>query len=287
MASKIDRLDTENLIRRYRAGESGIKLAKEIMVKPETFYRWLHSKKIVASQNLIDRQEIGETVKQRYLSGESAKSIGDDVGINHWTVIQWLKRQGIKVRTQSDAECLKWFQMVSKKRTQQVKAAHDATRGSQRTLETRIKVAQGMYRNQSIRGVGSHRELELMKWLGGSFKWQYPIGPYNVDFAVAELRVAVELQCGEFGRKDRSRHCSVRDERLEYIFNAGWRVLICSIIPNKIIEWPIIAEKCLAFANFIRSNPAVGGQYGMVGGNGQPIAHRGFNHEKWARVPGF
>ena len=227
-----------------------------------------------------------QDVIARYHAGASAKQLGNEFGVQHWTIIQWLRRIGITPRTQSECEYIKWHQMTPEQRAQQVNAAHKANSGCKRSLEDRMKTAQGFYRNQAIRGVGSHREFELMKWLGGNFEWQYPIGPYNVDFAIAELRIAVEVQCGEFGRRDPKRCSSVKDERLEYIFNAGWRILIAAV-PHHRVSWPIVAEKCLSFANFIRSNPTVIGQYGMIGGYGEPMSRAAFNHNKWTRIPNF
>lgn len=111
---------------------------------------------------------------------------------------------------------------------------------------------------------------------------QCAIGTRNVDFGFAQARVAVEIV-----RRHRCNAKSLGRERLEQLFGAGWRLFVIYDPDKRGVQIARAADQLVAFLDFMRANPPAGGQYGMVGGDGEVVpARRGQLHH-FARVPGF
>jgi hypothetical protein len=156
----------------------------------------------------------------------------------------------------------------------------------------------------SVEGRGRNfgvNELELAIFLRSKLvelTREKAIGSYSVDIALDTDPVAVEVQRA-YPRKDRPGQISTRQERLEYIFNAGWRVLIIYCPPGgrwvagKMVkrverfDCSAVGKKVLAFRDFVRGNPAVFGQYGVIDGYGKSCSVPRLDLHGWSRVPGF
>ena len=167
--------------------------------------------------------------------------------------------------------------------------------------DTATKVCKARAMLNRSRGVGAKHEMWLVNHLqgvAGLVSWQHPIGAYNVDLALIESAVAVEIQrqTSRKGRPD-----SLCRDRLIGILNTGWNLLIVyapcrwkwrgkSVIPGSRYEtldrWCIL-EKILSFAQTASRNPSSGCKYGVIRGDGKPDAAHRFNLDHWPRVPGF
>lgn len=131
-------------------------------------------------------------------------------------------RQGVKLRTQSEQEIIKWKLMDTSQREHQVKAAHDATRGKPVSREQLLKTALTRSRRSSVY---EDAIADDFRSAGIIFEEQFPIDIYNIDFVVGN--VAVEIFGGEW--HGHGAHAARFPERSKKIFDAGYSLLILNI----------------------------------------------------------
>jgi very-short-patch-repair endonuclease len=86
--------------------------------------------------------------------------------------------------------------------------------------EKRINVRMGKYRKSGNKTWIEERMGLLLDKLGVEYVFQYPILRYNVDFAIPELKIAIECD-GEQWHQDKEKE-QIRQERIEH---EGWMVL--------------------------------------------------------------
>src|SRR5262245_23355941 len=130
-----------DFIKRYLAGETAQKLSRELSVKGDTFVRWLRDGGIqprTRAEAQEQRRADTETrlgvsaadLTARYLAGESEKQLADAAGTSRAVIRRRLKDAGVVLRSQSEAESLKWRQRIDPAaRLRQVEAAQAARRG--------------------------------------------------------------------------------------------------------------------------------------------------------------
>ena len=221
----------------------------------------------------------------RYQSGTSLKQLSNESGYGRNVLFRRFSMRGIPIRGRSEAERLKWRSLSMDRNLveRQCRAAWEKSRGRIVPAETKIRHARTMAERFSHVGKYERELHDLLRVRGIPAQMQYRIGFYNVDLAVCPFRVAVEVQCAYInGGK------SVRRERLEYLFDAGWAVLI--LHPRTRLYGPDLArltEQIITFCETTGRQPTIRRQYGVIGSHGQPVAKRGFQFDGWARVPGF
>jgi very-short-patch-repair endonuclease len=98
---------------------------------------------------------------------------------------------------------------------------------------------------------------------------QRVIGEYGVDLADEASGLAVEVMSRALNTAD----VGYERQRLEYILDAGWFVLILDLTPRRPgVSYPALAEQIIAYAKITGSAHALRGQYGVLRGDGQPSA---------------
>lgn len=66
------------------------------------------------------------------------------------------------------------------------------------------------------------QHLRDRQLLGHKFRRQHPVGPYVLDFACEELKLAIELDGGQHNQPAQQKHDAARSALLQ---QAGWQVL--------------------------------------------------------------
>ncbi|WP_420856660.1 helix-turn-helix domain-containing protein [Sulfuritortus calidifontis] len=115
---------------------------------------------------------------------------------------------------------------------------------------------------------------------GLDFVHQAAIGTRNVDFSFHAERVAVEIV-----RRHWNDAKSLRRERLEQIFCAGWRMFIVYDPVQRGIDIGACTDQLVAFLEFVRGNPSAPGQYWMVDGEAQPFPESRVQLHHFSRIP--
>lgn len=223
---------------------------------------------------------------RRYQSGTSLKKLSNETGYGRGPLLRLLTSRGVPIRGQSDAERLKWdsIRQTPDGTARQLAAAWKASRGRVDSEDVKLKRALGFYHHPRRSG---RYELSILDVLTSGYgldvSWQYPVNAYNVDLAVCPLRVAVEIQSD----KHRMPTSSIRADRLEHILDQRWAVLVVYIHQGRTPDILRIAEQIHAFADRVRGNPTLVGQYGMIGSDGQPVTPDRFNFPNRPRIIGY
>lgn len=157
-----------------------------------------------------------------YMGGESENSIANRFKVSRNVIRRILLKHGVQVRSQSQAESLKWSKMTNEQRANQVKKAHDAVTGKPKSDDAKRALAKTREVNIPDWYIGCG-EPEFKEWLeneGIEYQYQKAVEFYNVDFLING--VAVELT-SFVGRNRLSRDDFMR--RAEILNDQGIKTL--------------------------------------------------------------
>lgn len=224
MTRKTDPALIDHAANLIRNGEILKVAAEKIGINPVTLSRKLSELGVAVPRGRRgDRVNLPiENIAAMYQDGKSENAIANELGVSRGTVRKRLLRVGITPRTQSEAEELKWAQMSNEARANQVKAAHKASRGVIKSIDTRRAIARTRERIKYAHLVGMG-EIELLEFLtnrGIHAVHQMAVDSYNIDIAVGNI--AVELT------RDRGRYTMFNPKeikRAEYLLESGYHVM--------------------------------------------------------------
>ena len=222
---------------------------------------------------------------RRYQSGESMNQLAPEAGVDRGTLRSRMVEHGVEIRGRSAAE-REWWRRNKGDRSiveRKLSAAWVARRGSHDPVERMIRRAKTMYERQVRIGRGEAPVASALREAGFAVAHQFPVGPYNLDIAIRECSVSVEIQIGNL----RKANGSGGRERIEYILDAGWSVLVAYASAWKRFDLVAVSQQVVAFANLASRDPSTRGQYGMIWGDGKPYSPKGFDFPRRPRVPGF
>ena len=218
-----------------------------------------------------------------YLAGASINKLANKRGVSRQVVTSTLVELGVELRSQSEAELLKWSRMNARQRASQTSAAQVARRGTKDTPEALHKRA--LARCKRV-GRFEYELAEMLRARGLRVVEQLPVGAYNLDIASEELRLAVEV-LGTVG--DRVYFARLR-ERTKYLLDAGWCLVFVPLrtAPQKRDPGlPAIAENLIALSKRLRRDDSSRGKYGVIGRHGKPTAYCSRELHDLPRIPGL
>lgn len=262
---------------------------------------------------------------RRYQSGVSVKQLAEEHGCSRCAVTRALSMAGIALRDRSAAGKMTWRAIKTtsgwrERFLAKAWAAADARNdaldravvslyrsglASARSIALRLGVAKPTVQDVlRRRGLGQDkRNLRRAAGNVGGFNpamqcaiepafaaeftargldyvHQAAIATRNVDFAFHGECVAVEIV-----RRHWNDAKSLRRERLEQIFGAGWRLFVVYDPRHRGIDVQRCTDQLVALLDVLRSNPAAPGQYRMIGGDGEPVTERRVKLHHFARIP--
>jgi len=283
MPGKIDFNRADDLIKEHRSGLTVPDLMRKYGIGRKPIERILGD--AYETKSDIFRRNTKKIIGL-YKSGMSEKAVSDAMNIGRNVITRIFNENGIKRRSASEAETLKWKQMSASKRKQQLKAAHDATRGRPQTIDHLLKRSKTQ---ANIQNNVSKYETKLMRMLQKRGHWPVPqlaIGPYNCDLALHPVAVEVWAGGWHFG----GTHLRRFEKRTRYIMNAGWHVLIIVISGSRGRSFPLtpaVADYVISYVNQIRSKPSSVCQYRVVWGAGEETTGGSLNDDKLSCIPPF
>jgi very-short-patch-repair endonuclease/transposase len=286
-------IDTDNAVRLYQAGESAAQIAKKMGVSYLTVLRRMRETGVElrprGAQNSINnasRFDLSAAV-ERYVAGETMQALAREFGITRRRMEMAIRAAGHQPRTMLQAIGLRYTRMRVSERRSIVAKAHIAKRGrnaSEKSLERRARTMEATLQ------LASRADLMLGIWLaqrGIIFTPQKAVGRYNVDLAIEELRVAVEVNGSWHYFADR---ISSEVKRREYLINHGWRLIEVVLTSQCEKVWkylrPACADKVVALVKMLRADEAAWGQHCMIGGDGESLSRLQCNPNDGAAVPG-
>lgn len=254
--------DRDNLIEAYREGTSAQDLRKRFPISVTQFYRILKEAGVAVHG---PRREIDAiALVSRYRAGESELALAHAFGVSRSLVRKRLIEAGVDPRDRSKANCQRMANLTVQGRKDLTSAANQAMRGRKATPEQQALHAVTF---QNTLGYSTSDEMILMEWLearGATCTAQFAIGPYNIDIAIHEPPIAVEL-------RSRGAYPVNHRQRSKYIFDQGWS--ICYVFATKrdfhLTEGA--ADYITAWAQELSRQPAARGQYRVIGGKGKPL----------------
>ena len=213
-----------------------------------------------------------------YVSGNSENATAKKFGVARTAIRGMLLRNNIHIRSQSEAEALKWSKMTKEERINQVKKAHQAAKNRSPEAVRNIMLKSAKTKEKTLSKVG-YLEMEFIKEfekLGYRCKPQKAVDVYNIDIAIGNTAVEVHV-------KENNPHVKVTDrKRIKYLLKSGWNVIYIKITSDVSVK--VAANKVSAMINHIKTNKPSVGQYGMIRGTGQLVTSGCLNGNKLSTV---
>ncbi len=225
---------------------------------------------------------------RRYIAGESEKKLSLECGISRGAFRHQLIKQGIKPRNRSDSMYARMRLTLPEERSRLATAAHDALRGKKRTIVDLSTRAKGRERTLACASETEFIFIKMLKERGCiNLTHQKAVGKYNIDIALNELRIAVEIS----GNCDKVNGTTSAiparfGKRTPYLLNEGWHVIIITIdnIRNRLTTGA--ADYIVSLCDEFRRNPPIECQYRVIRGNGQLKTFLSLEYQHGARIPG-
>ena len=221
---------------------------------------------------------------RRYIAGESEKQLALIVGISRGCFRNQLLKHGVKPRGRSESMSERMRQSTPEERQRISAAAHDAVRGRKRSIEDLHARALSRQRTLSQASDAEFELAGMLKVYGVNFIQQLAVGPYNIDIAINETPIAVEVMGHGNKRMTKSVRGIGHAERIEYLFNAGWNVVIVAIDSLKNRLTPRAADYIFAFMQELSINPTAPRQYRVIRGNGELKSRLSSEFQNGARI---
>lgn len=160
----------------------------------------------------------------RHNSGESIKKISEDTGIARITITRRMQSVGFNPRNRSESMFTRMADTTPEERARLTDAAHKAAKGRTQTFDEKVKRAITKER----KGGFDSRVEELLAGCiedrGFSVTPQKAIGIYNVDIAINETPVVVEVFGGSWHAS--GRHIARHRQRFDYLLDCGYYPII-------------------------------------------------------------
>lgn len=129
---------------------------------------------------------------KRYVSGDSMVALSNHYGVDRKTIKGCLERDGVPVRSRSEANVNRFRKLSDDERKQITKAANNACRGVAKTNEVKMNISNSRMRNQTHKGFCEDILSQRIRKIGGNPVPQYALGVYNID-VLAFGNIAVEI----------------------------------------------------------------------------------------------
>lgn len=271
MAKKMNFTNINDLVERYNAGQSTITIGLALGVSSDVINRVLRDVG-VRLRRAGRRRTIAidmDALVAAYAKGESSRELAKRFGACDNIIRERLRERGIALRGRNDYP-------------PHTREANAAARG--RTVPLREK----LMRAKTVERLGLHispheRTLHgLLDKRRVAYVPQKAIGPYNVDVALTEVPIAVEISGGA-GAPGRQR---IRRKRIEYLLDHGLCVVEVHFgggVPR--VVSPAVGDYVVAYKDFLRRNPTAPREHRMIRSDGKPVATRRNKLNPWPVPP--
>src|ERR1039458_133743 len=167
---------------------------------------------------------------KRYEAGETTVDLARIVGVGPGSINDWFRRNGLAIRSESDARRLAAARQSPEERLARTWNAHAALRGISPDFEQMCNRARGVERVNRLT-ILERRFAKFLRKHSVTFKTQVAIGPYNADFVVGFTKVTVEIFGGSW--HSCGRHAARFQQRTHYLLDNGWSQLVLWIMHKR------------------------------------------------------
>lgn len=203
----------------------------------------------------------------RYLSGESCKSLANSFGFSRQVVYRVLRNAGITPRNRSQAMFVRMQQTSPEERQRISHNAHEARRGRKNTPDMLHKVAIA-----KIKRIGAF-ENEFINALENSGIETHPQQPflsYNLDIGCGNVAVEIHTQVASPVSKNFIK-------KLVECVHSGMNMIYVWISPRHMNVTDACYNKVVSLVQSCRANPPAITQYWVVRSTGEIYATGSFD----------
>jgi very-short-patch-repair endonuclease len=235
--------NADDLVSRYRAGESALKLGRDYGITGQTVINALERLGVEIRSQV---EPAPADVVEAYLGGESVLALSRSSGISRSSLTRRLKAAGVRLRG----------------------VEHNG--GNSHRARCRASLTAELHQSHAVPNEGAL--LALLRDRGFDPLPQRAVGSYNLDIAV--LPVAVEVLGSDWHNSPRKR-IHLR-KRTEYLLDHGWNVIYV-ILRRSGHPSRQVTDQVVAFIERSRSDPSFHGEYRVIGSQGQASAAFGLD----------
>ena len=265
MSRKIIVPNIDNVCANYLGGMTPKKIGDAIGLNEKIIVRALKVAGVFESRRRVIKIDISE-LSALYLGGESVLSLSKKYCIARSGIERRLIQCGIRIRGGSEACAISASRATAEERLRRATPAHNAVRGSKRSEADLIKRAIG---NEITGSRRSHLETLVADVIGGRATFQKACGKYNIDIAIHNS-IAVEVYGG--GWHLSGRHAAMHNERVRYLLDSGWHVVIVWIFRNNKPLWIDALKNTISELESAYSNPSSIRQYRVIWRSGKLLS---------------
>lgn len=226
-------------------------------------------------------------LRELYDARISVLEMSKRFGVSRMTINKRLEELGLPIRSGSEAMYIRMANTTKEERLALTEKAHAAVRGVRQTTEQRMKFAA----TREARGeVVSAYERQMGAWLaeaGINFVPQKAVGIYNIDIAITESRIAVEIFGGNWHAT--GSHAAGYRKRIEYLMSQGWLpVIVWAVKVWKTIRFDKrSADYVIALHNVRRADKSMPTQEHVIRGDAKTTPFTTINPDNGALIMGF
>lgn len=260
--------DLHDLIRLYQAGASTKELGLKFGIKSNSVHARLKKAGVTTRSSAevkaahLPPIDVSGLVT-RYQEGASVNALAKAFGVSRSVISLRLLTAGVKLRDQSESEQLKWSLMDPIQRAAQTAAAHKASaikfRGVKPSAGAMIAKS-AMWERTKFMTKSEATVSAILKDIGIPHTPQKVVGTYNIDLAVDELPIAVEVCWSHpgatYGPKLR--------RKIEHLLDRGWLVVFIWMLSGNTLNLGRINEHMPAWLDRARRDKSVFGRYGVI-----------------------
>jgi hypothetical protein len=256
--------DLNSIIRMYESGLTHKNIASNLGVSKSLITKRLREAGYVSRSRRATVDDAG--IVSDYLGGLSENATAKKHGRDRNVIRRVLLEGGVCMRSQSEAEILKWSTMIGDARTNQVSAANQAMRNQTPEFHHRSAILQAKAKENSLSKACDMETLFIREFekLGFATAPQKAFGPYNIDIAIGNT--AIEIHNSSCHPHTHSYY----RKRIVNLLKGGWHVVYikaaCQIDANR------AAHKVGEMIDLIESDKSSVRHYGVIRGSGQFIA---------------
>jgi len=197
-----------------------------------------------------------QKIAEQYRNGVSVKALAAKYSVSRGVIRTRLLDLKIPIRGIREASHLFVSQQPKERWIKQTEAAHKASKGRRARLEERVKRAQT---NQALSKMNETEQKIFDVFEAANIKVipQYALQGYNIDFAVPEWKLAIEIDGGNWHASPSKR---TQDRGKEVLLsNREWGLIRVKVARGKlmIITNKVYRIEYSAVINAICSNPSI------------------------------
>lgn len=222
-------------------------------------------------------------IVRRYLSGENREPIARSLGYTRRLIERVLEEHGVRLRSATETNRLSMSKRTPEENRRNTEAAHEAVRGSRRSLQDLRKRALMVERHSGAEEPRSQLErkfFQLARESGLRLIPQKSIKIYNVDFLIEGTPIAVEILSAGGYRIHNPEFAKGFNQRTEDLLDLGYCLIMiwatdCLASQRRWRVTPIergCVEKAISLTDIFRLDPTRLREQYVILGNGKPTA---------------